>query len=346
LLRTPYGKTAHGLLRGSRRFSVVGVVEPGAAPGDAGSLIGSIPLGIPLTASIESAIAAASTPPTWAIIGIATPGGRMSATLRELALTAVRCGLSIVNGLHDYLSDDAEIAAAACRNQAMLVDLRKPKPPADMSFWSGAICRLPIARIAVLGTDCIIGKRTTATLLVAALRARRMRAEMIYTGQTGWLQGVEHGCILDATLNDFVAGELEAALLACARSKSPDVMIIEGQSSMQNPSGPCGAELILGGDVHGVVLQHAPGRGAFSGLASLAGRAPSLETEIRILAAYDTPLLGICLNFAEAADLPRHRYVAELRECYGVPVVAPFIEPLDAVVDAVEPLVRRSRMPD
>ena len=35
------------------------------------------------------------------------------------------------------------------------------------------------------------------------------RTEVIYTGQTGWLQGFRHGFIFDATLNDFVSGELE-----------------------------------------------------------------------------------------------------------------------------------------
>jgi uncharacterized NAD-dependent epimerase/dehydratase family protein len=35
-LRTPYGKTAHGLLRKSDRFSIVGVVEAGGEGRDAG----------------------------------------------------------------------------------------------------------------------------------------------------------------------------------------------------------------------------------------------------------------------------------------------------------------------
>ena len=35
---------------------------------------------------------------------------------------------------------------------------------------------------------------------------------MIYTGQTGWLQGGEYGFIFDSTLNDFVSGELENAI--------------------------------------------------------------------------------------------------------------------------------------
>ena len=58
-------------------------------------------------------------------------------------------------------------------------------------------------RVAVLGTDCALGKRTTSQLLVDACRERGLRAEMIYTGQTGWMQGTRHGFVLDATPNDW-----------------------------------------------------------------------------------------------------------------------------------------------
>lgn len=343
-LRTPYGKTAHGLLRQSERFEIVGVVEAASDPtsGDAGILIGQTSIGIPLFASIEHAIQAAHIAPQWAIIGIAAPGGKMNPSLRGLALSAVGFGLSVVNGLHDYLSDDPEIVAAAQAANVELLDLRKMKHPSKMSYWTGEVCQLAATRIAVLGTDCIVGKRTTANLLVASLRARGLLAELIYTGQTGWLQGAEFGFVLDSTINDFVSGELEAALLRCAREKNPDVMIIEGQSSMQNPSTPCGAEIILSGDVHGVVIQHAPGRKFFSGFPALR-KSPSLETEIRILRAYGTPLVGLSLNFSEVTETTRDSYMGALRARYGVPVVAPLEEPIDAIVDAVEAMVRRTR---
>ena len=43
---------------------------------------------------------------------------------------------------------------------------------------------------------------------------------MIYTGQTGKLQGGHYGFILDSTLNDFVSGELESAVMLC-EEKTP-----------------------------------------------------------------------------------------------------------------------------
>jgi uncharacterized NAD-dependent epimerase/dehydratase family protein len=347
LLRTPYGKTAHGLLRKSDRFQIVGVVEAGIETGasDAGTLIGGASLGIPLTGSVEAALAVAGTKPVWAIVGIATPGGKMSPTLRSLVLVAARNGLSIVNGLHDLVADDGEIAAAVARHDARILDIRKIKKPADMSYWTGKIYSLATPRIAVLGTDCIVGKRTTAYMLVSALRERAISAELIYTGQTGWLQGANYGFVLDATINDFITGELEAALFACASERRPDVMIIEGQSSMQNPSTPSGAEIIVSGDVQGVVLQHVPGRKAFCGYGNVMNQSPSLETEIALISAYNVPLLGISLNFSEFGAGDRESYIADLSRRYNVAVVAPFSAGLEPIVDVIAGLIANRRGP-
>jgi uncharacterized NAD-dependent epimerase/dehydratase family protein len=339
LLRTPYGKTAHGLLRQSERFSIVGVVEHEKGSGDAGDLIGVSPIGIPISPTVEGAIAAAPVNPTWAIVGIATPGGIMTPGVRSLVLSAAKNGLSIVNGLHEFVADIREVANLAKEKGAQIIDLRRPKRPSEMSPWTGQICALPTVRIAVLGTDCIVGKRTTAGIIVQAVRSRGISSEMIFTGQTGWLQGADFGFFLDATINDFVAGEMEAALIACAKHKAPAVMIIEGQSSMQNPSTPCGAEIILSGAVHGVVIQHAPGRRAFCGYDTLPMR-PSLETEIGILQAYRKPLLGICLNFADAADISAVQYVDALKARYQVPVLDPMKDIVDPIIDSIVSLVR------
>src|SRR5204863_8219150 len=103
--------------------------------------------------------------------GVATPGGTFPPALRALLLEAAHAGLSLVNGLHQLLADDAEIAAAAARSGARLIDVRRPRPVRELHFWTGAIAGVRAPRLAVLGTDCAIGKRTTARLLVEACRA-------------------------------------------------------------------------------------------------------------------------------------------------------------------------------
>src|SRR4029079_10148131 len=74
-----------------------------------------------------------------------------------------------------------------------IIDVRKPKPRSQLRFWSGEIGRVRAPRVAALGTDCALGKRTTCQVVAAACRAAGLRAEIVYTGQTGWLQGLEHG---------------------------------------------------------------------------------------------------------------------------------------------------------
>ena len=97
--------------------------------------------------------------------------------------------MTLVSGLHELAGDDPAIAAAAARGGARIVDVRRPRPVRELRFWTGAIAEVRAPRLAVLGTDCALGKRTTARLLVEACRRAGIRAEMIYTGQTGWMQG-------------------------------------------------------------------------------------------------------------------------------------------------------------
>ncbi len=75
-------------------------------------------------------------------------------------------------------------------------------------------------KIAVLGTDCALGKRTTTRFLVEAMRKAGFKAEMIYTGQTGWMQGAKYGFIFDSTLNDFISGEMNTPLFNAGKRRN------------------------------------------------------------------------------------------------------------------------------
>jgi uncharacterized NAD-dependent epimerase/dehydratase family protein len=103
---------------------------------------------------------------------------------------------------------------------------------------------------------------------------------MIYTGQTGWMQGGRYGFIFDCTPNDFVSGEVEHAILTCFEEQHPDVMFIEGQSSLRNPSGPCGSEFLVSGEARYVVLQHAPARKYFDDNEKAGCLIPPLGSEV------------------------------------------------------------------
>ncbi len=333
---TADGKTAHGLVRGSSRFRVLAVVDPSAVGQDAGTLLDGQPRGIPVVASITEALAVATERPKYCIVGMATHGGRFTPELRQLLIEATGARLSLVNGLHDYVSDDPEIAAAARERGLTITDLRKSPPKHALHFWTGEIYKANAARIAVLGMDCAIGKRTTTRLLVEALVARGIKAEMIYTGQTGWMQGARYGLVFDSIVNDYVCGELEHALLSCDREQRPDVMVIEGQSSLRNPAGPCGAEFLLAGGARGVILQHAPGREFFEGYEEACLRIPPVEDEIALIAMYGARTLALTLHEQGLSAEALKRVQGELRERLGLPVIRPLVE-----IEQLVPVVRR-----
>ena len=344
LFLTSNGKTAHGLVRGSDRFEILAVTDPSQAGQDAGELLDGIHRGIPIVSSIAEALAThRGEPPRYAIVGIATHGGHFTPELRGLLLEALHSNLSIVNGLHDYVSDDPELRALAAQRGLEIIDLRKPKPKSELHFWSGAICAVRAPRIAVLGTDCSVGKRTTTRLLIEALNQSGVKAEMIYTGQTGWIQGARYGFVLDSVVNDYVSGELEHAIVSCDREAQPDVMIIEGQSSLRNPSGPCGAELLLSGDAHGVILQHAAGREFFAGHEETGFRIPPVADEIKLIESYGARTLAVALSGENTTPERLLAAQEELQTLLDMPVIRPLQEGVSTLVPLVRRFIEESR---
>jgi uncharacterized NAD-dependent epimerase/dehydratase family protein len=254
--RTTYGKTAHGLVRRSRRYRVLSVVDSTCAGQDAGRLLDLQP-GIPIHASIgqaERAARARGLPATHLVIGLAPDGGRLAARDRRAVLEAVDLGLHVDSGLHDFLAEDPDIAARAARRGVRLRDVRRTPPRYELHAFTGRIEQVTALKVAVLGTDSAVGKRTTAWALVDALEAAGRRAQLIGTGQTAWLQGAEYGIILDSLINDFVAGEIEHAVWRAWSQTEAEVLVLEGQGSLMNPAYPGGFELLAAGRPEAVIL--------------------------------------------------------------------------------------------
>ncbi len=327
-----YGKTAHGLVRHTDRYAVVAVIDSGFAGRDAGEVLDGRKSGVPVIDSLADAPAA-----DYLVIGFAPDGGRLPRSCRQVVIDAMRRGLGIDSGLHEFLSEDAEFAALARRENVAIRDVRRPPPRGRLHFFSGDILTVRAKRVAVLGTDCALGKRTTATLLVRDLRAAGIGAEMIGTGQTSWLQGVRYGIMLDSIVNDFVGGELEHAIVEADRRESPDVIVIEGQASLTHPAGAGGFEILGSGRPQGVVLQHAPGRRTHSGYPEFP--IPPLAVHIdTIESLFASRVIAIGLN-PEGLDAgAAAKTAAKLEERHGIPVCDPLTEGTDKLVSATTAL--------
>ncbi|WP_420321386.1 DUF1611 domain-containing protein [Flagellimonas sp.] len=265
---TPNGKTAHGLVRFTERYEVVGIVDSKFEGQDAGEILDGKKLGIPIFKSVISAakkLMTAGNYPKYLVIGLAPDGGRLPDKARTDIKEAIDLGWNIDSGLHDFLSDDRSLSGFADDCGVKIRDIRKTPPRNKLHFFSGEIEKVDCLKLAILGTDSAIGKRTTAWLLVHALRKAGKKAEMIGTGQTAWMQGAKYGMIMDSCINDFVSGEIEHAIVKAYNNENPDVIVIEGQGSLMNPAYPGGFEILAAGRPDYVILQHAPTRKEYDG---------------------------------------------------------------------------------
>jgi uncharacterized NAD-dependent epimerase/dehydratase family protein len=265
---TTYGKTAHGLVRFTERYQISGVIDSSCAGGDAGEILDGIQNGMPVYGDIKGAVSTLNeqgTPVSYLVVGLAPDGGRLSETARKDILDALELGLNVDCGLHDFLSDDPEMVSAAQRNKSIIRDVRKTSSRKDLHFFTGDIEEVKCLKLAVLGTDSAVGKRTTGWLIVHGLRKAGYKAEMIGTGQTSWMQGAKYSLMMDSVINDFVSGEIEHAIVSAWKNERPDVIIIEGQGSLMNPAYPGGFEILAAGRPDFVILQHAPRRSDYDG---------------------------------------------------------------------------------
>jgi uncharacterized NAD-dependent epimerase/dehydratase family protein len=95
---------------------------------------------------------------------MAPANGMLLTHERDLILQAIGLGMHVVNGLHEFLSDDPIIAAASAAMNVKILDIRKPRAKVDLRSFSGRIGGVTCPRVAVLGTDCAIGKSGNALL--------------------------------------------------------------------------------------------------------------------------------------------------------------------------------------
>jgi len=336
---TDNAKTAHGLIRGTDRFEIKAVIDHKYTSADAGELLDGRKRDIPILADLKEALE--QFPETqFLIIGVATVGGVLPDEMLPIIEEALRKGISIVNGLHDYLQDREGLKKLAEEHGAKLLDIRRPKKPSELHFWTGEIFNIDVPIIAVMGMDCALGKRTTCRMIMEAGQKAGLNIQMIYTGQTGWLQGGKYGFILDSTLNDFVSGELEHAILSCYKETKPDIILIEGQSALRNPSGPCGLEFIISGMAKHVVLVHAPKRKYYEDEVHW-GEIPTVASEKDILGKFGADLIALALNTQNCSEPEAKNFQQQYKKELQLPVLLPIIEGVDAILPILKQLIAK-----
>jgi uncharacterized NAD-dependent epimerase/dehydratase family protein len=324
-----YGKTARGVMR-YRPDDVVALVDS-ERPGETEA-------GFPVVATVADGM---HYDPTVALVGVATQGGRFPPAWRDLLKDAVRAGLDVENGLHEFLTIDAELVALAAEHGVELRDLRKP--PSGLNVPTGANLTHSAKTILTVGSDCAIGKMTVSLELDREARRRGLRSEFVPTGQTG-IAIAGWGISVDAVVADFIAGAAEQLVLEGV-ARGGEVLFVEGQGSVLHPAySGVTLGLIHGSAPHGFVLCHKAGerlvdeneRFPMPPLSELA----TLHRRLSLLAR-PAAVHAIALNTRDLDERAARRSIEEAEAETGLPADDPVRFGAAKLVDALAPILQR-----
>ncbi len=328
------GKTANGLVRHSEIYRILSVIDSGKAGLDAGVVLDDEPNAIPVCRDLADALSRLSFVPDYFIFGVAPAAGMLTGNQRRVVLDAMALGMNVVNGLHEFLNEDAEFAAASTANNVRILDVRRPRAKKDLRLFTGAIATVTCPRIAVLGTDCAIGKRTTATAIARALNDRGVKTVLVGTGQTGLMQGARYGVALDAIPSQFCSGELEATIVEAFEAEDPDVIIVEGQGALSHPAFSTSSLILRGCHPDGVVLQHAPARRHRCDFEQMAMPTPRAEIDL-IHMFSPTKVIGLTINHENMTGVEIDEAIVRYECELGIPVTDALTRSPDRLVGMV-----------
>ena len=324
---TPFlAKTAISLLR-YRGDDVVAVIDrdhAGRSADDVFGVGGAIPIvdGVP---SNEDLL------PDAIYIGIAPPGGQCPPAWREIMLDAIRRGIDVVSGLHDFLNDDTEYVREAKQSGSQLVDVRHLnfKETATASpFRSGGI------RIHTVGHDCSIGKMVTTLEIHRGLVAAGHDAAFLATGQTGIMISGD-GVPIDGIISDFCNGAAEQLV---RRYEHHDFLLIEGQGSISHPAySAVTTGLLHGCAPDGLVFCYQAGRTKVKGFDAV--DIPPMQEQMHALLAmanlrYPACFIGVAINTRELSDTDALSEIQRAEDEFQLPACDVYRTGADKLVQA------------
>ena len=185
-------KTAASLIR--YRFSEVVALLDATQVGQSTAQLLGVGIDVPIVARLDEAPDA-----NTLLLGIAPAGGKIPPAWKSLILAAVERGMDVVSGLHDFLTDDPQLVAAAARHGVQLVDVRKND---EHDVANRQDIRADCLRIQTIGHDCSVGKMIVAIEVTNHLKRLGHDAKFVATGQTGiMIEG--DGCPVDCVVSDF-----------------------------------------------------------------------------------------------------------------------------------------------
>ena len=312
------GKVANGLVRYSEKYNIVGVIDSTKNGQDAGEYLDGTKNGIPVYGSMDHAISSLTQIPQYFIYGIAPLESFLNKNQRGVIIDAMKSGMHIVNGLPEFLTEDKEFVRYAAKYNVTISDIRKPPERKDLHIFTGRIRDIKTPVITVFGTDCAVGKRTTAVKLAEALKGEGIATVFISTGQTGLLQGSKYGIAVDVLSSGFSTGEVENAILNAIENENPDIIIVEGQGALSHPAFTSSTAIIRGAIPKAIIVQHPPKRINHCDYHEIP--MPTLESEIHLIETVsNVKVIAITINHEDMTDLEVDQTVLDYEEKYKLP---------------------------
>jgi uncharacterized NAD-dependent epimerase/dehydratase family protein len=328
------GKVANGLARHSEKYDILGVIDSTKAGLDTGEYLDGIKNEIPVFASLKDAIEKLSFVPEYFIYGIAAQAAFLDHEQRAVILAAMKTGMNFVNGLPEFFTEDEEFIRKAIEYRVHIYDMRKAPHRRYLHNFSGRIHEVTTPVIAVLGTDCAVGKRTTAVSLVEALKKEGLNPAFIATGQTGLLQGAKYGIAVDVLTSGFSTGEVENAIINAHEKERPDIIVIEGQGALSHPAYTSSSAIVRGALPNAIILQHPPKRKNHCDYPDIP--MPKLENEIELIEVFSkSKVITITINHEDMTDAELINTIVEYESKYELPTTDVLKFGCDKLVDTI-----------
>lgn len=320
-------KTALGVLRYSPD-PIVGLVDPERAGKTAADIFNVRP-DVPVFGKVADLPANTGR----LLVGIASRGGDLPPEMRDEIITAIDRGIDVYNGLHTFITHDEDLMARAKAKGVKLVDLREvpEHPPVGL----GLEHRKGSTVILTVGSDCNVGKMSTALELDLLARNRGLKSTFVATGQTG-IMIASNGIAVDRVISDFVNGAIEEIVVPAAESY--DLVWVEGQGSLFHPGYSC----VTMGLLHGtapekMILCHQPSR---SEIRRYTHPIPPLKTVLRgyeEAASWLRPskVVGVALNTFDLSEDAAKDAVKKVEDELGIPATDPIRYGVANLLDAV-----------
>ncbi|MFO1540627.1 MAG: DUF1611 domain-containing protein [Chloroflexota bacterium] len=328
-------KTAIGVIRYGRD-TVVAILDSTKPGRNAGEWLGGA-VDIPIVATLAETLPLR---PDSLLIGIAPAGGKLPAAWRAIILEAIAAGMDVVNGLHEFISEDPELTAAAAAHGVTLIDHRRPPERHEVATGRP---HPPGKRVVLtVGSDCASGKMTVTLELRRAAIAAGLDPVFVPTGQTGiMIEG--WGVAIDRVVSDFVAGTVEWMVDEAYRMG--DWILVEGQGSIDHPAySGVTMSLLHGTQPQAMVMVHHPTRELHHGFEAygaqwnahvkgVAALIPVYESIAALVA--PSRVLAIALNTSGMAEGDARRLLAATEAETGLVTDDPVRYGAERILDAL-----------